>query len=283
MPDLAHNLQERPVTRWKLVLAYDGTDYSGWQVQPGKPTIQQVLMDAVQNITGETVLPQGSGRTDAGVHAQGQVVSLDLQAAIPAENLMRALNRVLPPAIRVRSAQTMPATFHARANAASKTYAYRIFLRRPHADEERVCPPERARFVWDCPYPLDLASMQTAAAAVLGTHDFTSFAAFDPDRAARMQKKENGPSNLRTIFRSAWEQREDELIYTVNGSGFLHHMVRNLVGTFAEIGTGRFSATAIPEILAARDRSSAGITAPPQGLSLVEVFYNPDAQREESE
>ncbi|MFZ0633532.1 MAG: tRNA pseudouridine(38-40) synthase TruA, partial [Acidobacteriaceae bacterium] len=214
---------------WKLTLAYDGTDFFGWQVQPDRMTIQGALADAIERVTGERVLPQGSGRTDAGVHARGQVASFALDAPIPPENLLRALNRKLPEPIRVLSAEPAPPEFHARHSARAKSYDYRI-------DRAEICPPWRARFAWALPWPLDVSRMQTAAQAVIGTHDFTSFAAFDPDRTTRdAAEEEDGPGrigNVRTILHSEWREEGETLIYRVRGDGFLHHMVRNLVGTF---------------------------------------------------
>ncbi|MGB6870837.1 MAG: tRNA pseudouridine(38-40) synthase TruA, partial [Acidobacteriaceae bacterium] len=213
---------------WKLTLAYDGTDFFGWQVQPDRMTIQGALADAIERVTGERVLPQGSGRTDAGVHARGQVTSFALDAPIPPENLLRALNRKLQEAIRVLAAEPAPPEFHARHSARAKSYDYRI-------DRAEICPPWRARFAWALPWPLDVSRMQTAAQAVIGTHDFTSFAAFDPDRTTRdAAEEEDGPGrigNVRTILHSEWREEGETLIYRVRGDGFLHHMVRNLVGT----------------------------------------------------
>lgn len=267
------------MTNWKLILTYDGTPYNGWQVQPNLPTVQGTLAAAILQITGETVLPQGSGRTDSGVHALGQVASFELAAPIPAPNLHRALNRALPPSIRVLSVEAMPADFHARHSALTKTYEYRIFPRtQPGSDgPELICSPMFAPYVWDCPWPLDLARMQSAAPDLLGEHDFTSFAASDPDLAQRTQSSDEplAPrSNIRCIDDSAWTTRDGlYIIYTVTGSGFLHHMVRNLVGTFVDIGASRLSADSIPRILAARNRYAAGPTAPAQGLFLVDVEY----------
>jgi tRNA pseudouridine(38-40) synthase len=167
---------------WKLTLAYDGTEFHGWQIQPGRPTIQGTLEDAIASVTGEQVLPQGSGRTDAGVHAWGQVASFPLRAAIPAENLQSALNRILPGAIRVLSAEKVTAEFHARHSAIGKIYQYRIF-------HGRICSPFLARYVACCRWPLNMEAMQQAAEAILGEHDFTSFAASDPDRSARAESE----------------------------------------------------------------------------------------------
>jgi tRNA pseudouridine38-40 synthase len=259
---------------FRLTVAYDGTDYFGWQVQPGLPTIQGVLADAVRQIVGETVLPQGSGRTDTGVHASGQVVSLALEADIPADRLHRALNHRLPAAIRVTEVTDAPEGFHARAGVLNKTYEYRIFPRLlPDTTTERICPPQLARFVWDYRWPLELEPMRKVAAGVIGLHDFTSFAATDPDRTARLNDEADPADNIRTLFHSEWLEQDGLLIYRVTGSGFLHHMVRNLVGTCVEAGAGRLDAATVPQILAARNRSRAGTTAPPQGLHLIEVAY----------
>ncbi|MBS1798863.1 MAG: tRNA pseudouridine(38-40) synthase TruA [Acidobacteria bacterium] len=255
---------------WKLTVAYDGTSFNGWQVQPGLPTVQGTLAQSLHRITGEAVLPQGSGRTDTGVHALGQVASVTLNSPIPAPNLQRALNNQLPGSVRIVSIEPAAPDFHARYSARRKTYEYRIA---PHA----ICPPTLAPFVWNCTWPLDLAAMQQAALHVIGEHDFASFAATDPDLHSRTDAKDfllAGKSSVRKIFSSSWNRQEDGLlIYRVAGSGFLHHMVRNLVGTFVDAGRGRTSAEAVPTILAARSRSAAGPTAPPQGLFLVEVDY----------
>ena len=249
---------------WKLTLSYDGSDFRGWQIQPRLPTIQGTLARAIHYVTGEDILPQGSGRTDAGVHALGQVASFALAASIPPANLMRALNRALPPSIRVLSAELAPDDFHARHSALRKTYEYRIF-------SGEICPPTLARFVWDCPSPIDLALAREAAAHILGEHDFTSFAASDPDLQTRNLPGEKSP--IRTIRASTWSLESGLLLYRVTGSGFLHHMVRNLVGTFVEAASARIPPASIPAILAARDRSAAGPTAPAQGLFLVTVDY----------
>jgi tRNA pseudouridine38-40 synthase len=244
----------------KLVLAYDGTEFSGWQVQPGAATVQGTLASAIGRVTGEAVLPQGSGRTDAGVHALAQVATLAIQSPIPAENLVIALNDILPASIRVLEAAEVPAEFHARKSARAKTYRYTMF-------RGSICPPFRARYVWHYPYPLDEDKMQEVAGLILGEHDFTSFAAVDPERG----REES--SNVRQIFSSTWEREGDEFVYTVRGSGFLHHMVRNLVGTFLLAGRGTLKASDLTWILESRSRSAAGATAPASGLCLVSVEY----------
>jgi tRNA pseudouridine38-40 synthase len=245
----------------KLVLAYDGTEFSGWQIQPAAATIQGTLASAIGRVTGENVLPQGSGRTDAGVHALGQVATFTTQSPIPTDNLVTALNDVLPAAIRVLEAVEAAPEFHARKSALAKTYRYRMY-------RAGICPPFLARYVWHYPYPLDEAAMQQVAGSIVGEHDFTSFAAVDPER-----DREEGVSNVRKIFLSTWQRDADEFIYTVRGSGFLHHMVRNLVGTFLLVGKGTLKPSDLPRILEARSRAAAGAAAPANGLYLVSVEY----------
>jgi tRNA pseudouridine38-40 synthase len=255
------------VRNLKLILSYDGSDFAGWQVQPELATVQGTLASAIGRLSGENVLPQGSGRTDAGVHALAQVATFLTGSAIPTANWMKALNEMLPPAIRVLEVAEAPPDFHARKSARAKTYRYRIH-------RGAVCPPFLARYVWHYPYPLDESSMIAAAVVVEGEHDFTSFAAVDPERVERMAAAENiTTTNVRAIFSSSWVREGDELIYTVRGSGFLHHMVRNLVGTFLLVGKGTVSAEDLGRILEARDRSAAGPTAPASGLYLVAVEY----------
>ncbi len=260
------------MTFWKIVLSYDGSAFHGWQVQPGRPTVQGTLAAALGKMTGERVLPQGSGRTDAGVHALGQVASFALEAEVPPENLLRALNHSLPQSVRVLRVEKVAYDFHARHSAARKTYEYRIFERRVEdLDEERICPPFLAPFVWDCRWELNLEAMEQAAAMLCGMHDFTSFAASDPDLTQREDGA--GPNPVKTLFASAVGREDGLLRYRVTGSGFLHHMVRNIVGTLAEVGRGSLPAEEMQRILAAKDRSAAGPTAPAQGLFLVEVEY----------
>ncbi|MCI0402133.1 MAG: tRNA pseudouridine(38-40) synthase TruA [Acidobacteria bacterium] len=247
---------------FKLVLAYDGSEFHGWQVQPGLATVQGTLAEALARITGERLLPQGSGRTDAGVHALAQVASVALMSPIPAANLHTALNGVLPPAIRVLEVAEAATDFHARHSARAKTYRYRIY-------RGAICPPFLARYVYHHPYPLDEAAMLQAAFLLEGTHDFTAFAAVDPERKREGQEA----SNQRTIYSSAWERQAEELVYTVRGSGFLHHMVRNLVGTFLLIGKGSLDEPGLRRILELKQRSAAGSTAPACGLYLVNVEY----------
>jgi tRNA pseudouridine38-40 synthase len=246
----------------KLTLAYDGFDFAGWQVQPDRPTIQGTLASVIEQITGERTLPQGSGRTDAGVHALAQVASFCIDSPIPLKNLRKALNDLLPRTIRVLEVEEAAADFHARKSARAKTYRYRIY-------RGDICPPFLARYVYHHPYPLDEEAMIHAAGAVTGEHDFTSFAAVDPE----IRKDADESSNVRTIYSSNWERLGEELHYSVRGNGFLHHMVRNLVGTFLMIGKGNLTSKDLRRILELRDRSAAAATAPAHGLFLVSVEY----------
>jgi len=259
----------------KITLAYDGSDFHGWQIQPGLPTVQGTLADCIKRLTGEDALPQGSGRTDAGVHALGQVASVTLESTIPEQNLIIALNDILPPSIRVNAIESVYKNFHARHSASAKTYRYRVY-------RGAICPPFLARYVYHDPYPMNEDGLFRASEHIVGTHDFTSFAASDPERNARIAQSQQRPeetfeeqviSNIRTIHSSMWIKTDDELTYTVRGDGFLHHMVRNLVGTFLQVGRGALPIDDMPKILAARDRSAAGPTAPACGLYLVSVEY----------
>jgi tRNA pseudouridine38-40 synthase len=244
----------------KLSLAYDGSEFCGWQVQPDSLSVQGVLASAIGRITGEKVLPQGSGRTDAGVHALAQVATFQTESVIPAPNLVTALNNILPASIRVLEASEALEDFHARKSAKAKTYRYRMY-------RDAICPPFFARYVWHYPYPLDFDAMAAAALLIAGEHDFTSFAAVDPERGAAEH------SNVRVILSSRWRDDADEFIYEVRGNGFLHHMVRNLVGTFLLVGKGTLKPSDLTEILEAKNRSQAGATAPAHGLYLVSVEY----------
>jgi tRNA pseudouridine38-40 synthase len=269
----------------KVTLSYDGAEFSGWQVQPDTTTVQGTLASAIGRITGEKVLPQGSGRTDAGVHAIAQVMTFVTESSVPTENFGKALNDILPASVRVLEVAEAAPEFHARHSARAKTYRYRIF-------REAICPPFLARYVWHYPYPLAEDEMAQAAGAVVGEHDFTSFAAVDAERGreqtggrlpatASETRSHTGNSqtgvspatNVRKIFASSWERVGEELVYTVRGSGFLHHMVRNLVGTFILVGKGTLRVKDVTRILEARSRSAAGATAPASGLYLVSVEY----------
>ncbi len=269
----------------KITLTYDGSEFHGWQVQPGVTTVQGVLAECLGRITAEKVLPQGSGRTDAGVHALAQVASVRIESPIPERNLQIALNDILPAAVRVTGVERVEDKFHARHSATAKTYRYRIY-------RGDICPPFLARYVYHDPYPMNEEAMIRASEHIVGTFDFTSFAASDPERQARIAASQTVearatmsmrkmPSdsltqkqgNVRTVHSSLWARTPDEFSYTIRGNGFLHHMVRNLVGTFLQVGKGSLQADDIPAILAAKNRSAAGATAPACGLYLVSVEY----------
>ena len=268
----------------RLLIAYDGTDFHGWQQQPGVPTIQDALETAIGKVTGERVRIWGSGRTDAGVHALNQVANFKTDCPIPCANLVKALNHVLPPTVRVKEVHEVSEKFHARYDVRSKTYRYRI-LQAP------ICSPFLWRFVWHYPFPLDHERMAEAARLIEGEHDFTSFAA-TPDSAvgespcgppadrehhkgAPLPEEHGGRGMVRRIFSSRvlWRPRTSMLVYEISGNGFLHHMVRNVVGTLVEVGRGKLAPQDVTRILAARDRTLAGPTAPAQGLCLVKVEY----------
>ena len=293
----ADQAASQPSRTWKLTLAYDGTDFSGWQIQPGEPTIQGELQSAIGRIVGESPLPQGSGRTDAGVHALAQVATFPLHAPIPPHNLLRALNRTLPPSIRVLKAEYVGHSFHARHSAVAKTYEYRVLPIEPACPQ--ICPPFLARYVYPFSWPLEVDLLNAAAAAFIGEHDFRSFAATDPDLTERSGEERDETSAemrlrsseqkdgadgmktrtaIRTIHASVWQEQTTDgfhfLIYRVRGNGFLHHMVRNLVGTMLDIGRGYMALQDIPSILAAHNRSLAGPTAPARGLFLHSVEYD---------
>ena len=238
--------------RIKIKLAYDGSAFHGWQVQPDLPTIQGVLEQIVSEIEGKPVHVAGSGRTDAGVHALEQVAAFSIANPIPLANLRRAVNRLLPHSVRVLSAEEVLEAFHPRFDARAKTYEYRIL-------REEVCSPFEWPYVHHYPYPLDEDRMIRLAAAFEGEHDFTAFAAAD-DRDAE------GKSKVRRMFSSVLERPAGRLVYRVRGSGFLKHMVRNLVGTLIEAGKGNIDdLTALP--------AKSGPTAPAKGLFLVNVEY----------
>ena len=245
--------------RIRITLAWDGTDYHGWQVQPGLPTIQGTLEEIVGELEGRHVHVEGSGRTDAGVHARAQVAAFTIANPIPVDNLVRAVNRLLPASIRVLDAVEAAPDFHPRFDAAAKTYRYTIY-------RAAICPPFEWRSVHHYPYPLDEAAMIAAAPLFAGEHDFTAFAASD-------DRDEEGKPMVRTIFRSAIERSGERLIYTVRGSGFLKHMVRNIVGTLIETGRGSIDERGIRALLAPDLTRKGGPTAPAKGLTLESVEY----------
>ncbi len=244
--------------RIRIVVAYDGTDFHGWQVQPDLSTIQGTLEAAISEIEGKPVQVAGSGRTDAGVHAMAQVAAFTLENRIPLYNLRKAANALLPPSIRVTATDEAAPDFHPRYNAKAKTYEYRIA-------REPACPPWEYRYVHHYPYPLDIANMIRLAPVFEGEHDFTAFAASDESDA-------EGRSKVRTVFSSQLLESGSRLIYRVRGSGFLKHMVRNMVGTMIEGGKGHLDEAGLRALLAPAERK-AGPTAPAKGLFLIGVEY----------
>ena len=245
--------------RIKIQVAYDGTEYHGWQVQPGLATIQHTLQEKLSEIEGAPVQVAGSGRTDAGVTALAQVAAFSMANPIPVDNLRRALNRLLPRDIRVTAAEEVSPEFHPRFDAKSKTYEYRIW-------RAEVCPPFERRYVYHYPYPLRVEEMLRLAPVLEGSHDFTAFAASDERDAL-------GLSKVRTVFSSSVSAEGDRLVYRVRGSGFLKHMVRNIVGVLIEAGKGNLDEPALRARLEPGCAIPSGPSAPARGLFLVSVEY----------
>jgi tRNA pseudouridine38-40 synthase len=249
----------------KLTVAYDGAGYVGWQRQAEGTSIQGVLEEAIARVEGHEVTVTGAGRTDAGVHAIGQVASVRVTSTIACDNYVRALNVSLPPDIRVRRVEDAPESFHARFDARHKTYRYRIL-------NAAIASPFEARYAWHVTFPLDIEAMRAALNFCVGEHDFATF----------QGTGSTVRDTIRTIERAeiaqatTTETGDPLLLVTVTGNGFLRHMVRNIVGTLVEVGRGRWPADEIPRLMAAKDRAEAGRTAPPQGLFLVDVAYELD-------
>lgn len=240
----------------KLVLAYDGTDFHGWARQPGLRTVQGVLEEALERIVQAVPGLSVGGRTDAGVHARGQVVSFEPAGAIDPERLQRALNRMLAPEVVVASATVAPEGFDARRSATAREYRYRI-------DTGALPDPFSARYVWHRPGRLSVPRMRAAARVLVGEHDFAAFCR--PPRAPA--------STVRRLDRLSVVRRGDRVEVTARANAFLHQMVRSLVGTLVAAGEGRLEPGAVPEVLASRDRRMAGPVAPARGLTLERVLY----------
>jgi tRNA pseudouridine38-40 synthase len=242
---------------FKLTLSYDGTDFFGWQRQPDRRTVQQVLEEAIGRLTGFESPTTASGRTDAGVHALGQVVHFYTASRHGPEVFVRALNAMLPPDVRVLDATEVPQSFHATLDAKAKLYRYVI-------DNGPVADPFQRRYSDHVFLPLDVPAMHRAAQALRGRHDFRSFETHWPNRT----------SSVRTIFHIAVSRMGRFVWIDVEADGFLYNMVRAIAGTLVQVGTGKWPESRIAEILAAEDRRQAGPTAPPQGLFLVRVRYD---------
>jgi tRNA pseudouridine38-40 synthase len=236
--------------RIRITIAYDGTDFHGWQYQPGLETIQGILEKIISELEGQHVPVAGSGRTDAGVHALAQVAAFTIENPLPVGNLRRAVNRLLPPTIRILECSETHAEFHPRFDAIAKTYRYRLY-------RAETCSPFDWHYLHHHPYPLNEEWMIRGAKVFEGSHDFRVFSAKDdrhPDR-----------SKVRTVYSSELVREGDSLVYTVRGRGFLKYMVRNLVGTLIEMGRGNLPHTKIPY--------KSGATVPPKGLTMVSVEY----------
>lgn len=247
----------------KLTIAYDGTDFHGWQIQKNKPTVQGEIVSVLRRLTQENIQLHGSGRTDSGVHALGQVASFCTQSALSATELQRALNALLPMSIRITATEETGPVFNARWSAQGKIYRYRIY-------RGKVVPPFLWRYVLHYPFPLNEDAMKDAAERFVGTHDFSSFAAStgseDDDKERNM---------IREIYSAELKRTEDgeELWFTVYGHSFLRYMVRKMVGTLLEVGRGKLVPEDVDKLFELKDRSKSGPTAPPQGLCMMKVEH----------
>lgn len=242
--------------RYRLTLEYDGTPFVGWQRQDNGPAVQGALEAAIEKLSGERVTVTGAGRTDAGVHADGQVATFELGVNIPPHGLLRGLNSALPPDVALVDVAEAPSDFDARFSARGKVYRYTVW-------SHFVRSPLRARRAWHVREPLDVEAIRTAAAALVGDHDFRAFRASDCDRRT-----------TRRIVRAIDVDRQGAVvIIDVEATAFLKNMVRILVGTLIDIGRGRVPPDAVARMLATGDRTIGGMTAPPQGLTLLRVIY----------
>ena len=259
----------------KFIMAYDGTDFSGWQSQPGRITVQGTLSDVLEQLTQHSATIHAAGRTDAGVHASGQVLNFKTESTMSVEEFQRACNALLPPSIRVNVAEDVHLDFHSRRDALAKTYRYRIF-------RGRAVPPFIWKYVQQDSSEMNFDAMAEAADLFIGHHDFTSFAASTGSHDDDLER-----ITVRTIYSSAFlrvpcadsQAGTEEWIYMVRGRSFMRNMVRKMVGTLVEVGRGKLATSDISKLLDVRDRSKSGATMPPQGLCLESVEY---AQRTES-
>lgn len=245
----------------KLVLEYDGSEFYGFQRQDPKPTIQKSIEEAFGHLLGkETKIKSASGRTDSGVHAEGQVVNFFTASNLPLSNIQRGLNRFLPKTIAVKSVEEVSQRFHSRFSAKSKTYEYRIW-------NDPVRSPLHADRTFHVAYPLDLKKMKAAGKVLIGRHDFRSFCSSDPHRAAKKQ------SFVRKVMRLEMAKEGSLLRLRIEADGFLYHMVRNLVGSLIEVGREKWSLDELKRVMLAKNRAKTGMTVPSHGLSLINVKY----------
>jgi len=245
----------------KLTIAYDGTDFHGWQVQKNKPTVQGEIINVLRRLTQENITLHGAGRTDAGVHALGQIGSFRTQSTLTAAEFQRALNAILPPTIRILQAEETGPQFNARWSAKGKIYRYRIY-------RGKVVPPMVYRYVLHYPFPLNEDAMREAVPRFVGMHDFSSFAA-----STGSEEDDKERSMEREVYSAELVRSEDneELVFTIRGRSFLRYMVRKIVGTLLDVGRGKLTVEDIDRLFAMKDRSKSGPTVPAQGLTMVEV------------
>ena len=260
MKDIKKGIKKGITRRIKLTVAYDGTDYCGWQIQKNGVTVEEVLNQALSRLTGEKITVTGASRTDAGVHARGNVAVFDTDTRIPAERIAYAVNALLPEDVVVVRSEEVPAGWHPRKCVSVKTYEYRI-LNREFPD------PVRRRDTYFVPFPLSLERMRRAADYLKGTHDFKSFCS----------AQTTVEDTVRTIYELEVEQSGDLFTIRVRGNGFLYNMVRIIAGTLAGVGRGYFEPGEVERMLEEKDRTKAGVTAPPQGLTLVGIEYGETA------
>jgi tRNA pseudouridine38-40 synthase len=248
----------------RITIAYDGTDFHGWQMQSAKPTVQGEIVSVLRRLTQENIALHAAGRTDAGVHALGQVGSFRTQSGLSTEEFQRALNAILPPSIRIVGVQETGPDFSARWSAKSKIYRYRLY-------RGKVVPPMLWRYVLHYPFPLDEERMRDAAARFVGSHDFAAFAA-----STGSEEDDKERSTVREIYATELVRSADneELVFTVRGRSFLRYMVRKMVGTLLDVGRGRLTPDDIDRLFEIRDRSKSGPTAPPQGLWMISVEHD---------
>jgi tRNA pseudouridine38-40 synthase len=255
---IAHHSPTRYI---KLTIAYDGTDFHGWQMQKNKPTVQGEIINVLRRLTQENITLHGAGRTDAGVHALGQIGSFRTQSTLTAAEFQRALNAILPPTIRIVQTEETGPQFNARWSAKGKIYRYRIY-------RGKVVPPHVYRYVLHYPFPLNEEAMREATTRFVGTHDFSSFAAStgseEDDKERSMDREVYAAELLRS-------PDNEELIFTIRGRSFLRYMVRKIVGTLLDVGRGKLSVDDVERLFALKDRSKSGPTVPAQGLTMVEV------------
>jgi tRNA pseudouridine38-40 synthase len=240
----------------KLTLAYDGTLFHGWQIQPQLRTVQGELQIALQKLFNHEVNVTGSGRTDAGVHAHGQVANVETIRTMDTDAVLRGANALLPDEVRVLSVEEVEMGFHARRSARSKTYEYHVW-------RDPIVSPFLCKYVYPFRYPLDEEAIDEGTRCFIGTHDFTSFCS----AATEVEDR------VRTIFEASWDRSDTTWVFRIRGNGFLQYMVRTIAGTLLEIGQGRLHPNQVGELFEARDRRLAGPSLPPRGLHLVQVEY----------